>query len=98
MLLIIWGRFNDLNHASFKFGGRDDVIHASKTIEQKIKEDPYMQTTIDMSPIGGKDVSVYLRHRYMATCLGKAIHQEIVADNPVAILWHSVFNYVHQLF
>jgi chromosomal replication initiator protein len=32
-----------------KFGGRDHstVIHASKTIEKKIKEDPYMQTTID---------------------------------------------------
>jgi chromosomal replication initiator protein len=32
-----------------KFGGRDHstVIHASKTIEKKIKEDPYMQTTIE---------------------------------------------------
>jgi chromosomal replication initiator protein len=32
-----------------KFGGRDHstVIHASKTIERKIKEDPYMQTTIE---------------------------------------------------
>jgi chromosomal replication initiator protein len=32
-----------------KFGGRDHstVIHASKTIEKKIKEDPYMQNTID---------------------------------------------------
>jgi chromosomal replication initiator protein len=32
-----------------KFGGRDHstVIHASKTIERRIKEDPYMQTTID---------------------------------------------------
>src|SRR3989304_8646939 len=31
-----------------KFGGRDHstVIHASKTIEKKIKEDPYMLTTI----------------------------------------------------
>ena len=29
--------------------GRDHstVIHASKTIEKKIKEDPYMQTTIE---------------------------------------------------
>ena len=34
-----------------KFGGRDHstVIHASKTIEKKIKEDPYMQTTIESS-------------------------------------------------
>ena len=33
----------------FKFGGRDHstVIHASKTIEQKIKLDPYMQATIE---------------------------------------------------
>src|SRR6516164_10736467 len=32
-----------------KFGGRDHstVIHASKTIEKKIKEDPYMQPTIE---------------------------------------------------
>jgi chromosomal replication initiator protein len=32
-----------------KFGGRDHstVIHASKTIEKKIKEDPYMQTTVE---------------------------------------------------
>jgi chromosomal replication initiator protein len=32
-----------------KFGGRDHstVIHASKTIERKIKEDPQMQTTIE---------------------------------------------------
>lgn len=32
-----------------KFGGRDHstVIHASKTIEKKIKDDPYMQTTIE---------------------------------------------------
>jgi chromosomal replication initiator protein len=32
-----------------KFGGRDHstVIHASKTIEKKIKEDPYMQSTIE---------------------------------------------------
>jgi chromosomal replication initiator protein len=32
-----------------KFGGRDHstVIHASKSIEKKIKEDPYMQTTIE---------------------------------------------------
>lgn len=32
-----------------KFGGRDHstVIHASKTIERKIKEDPYMLTTIE---------------------------------------------------
>jgi chromosomal replication initiator protein len=32
-----------------KFGGRDHstVIHASKTIEKKLKEDPYMQTTIE---------------------------------------------------
>jgi len=32
-----------------KFGGRDHstVIHASKTIEKKIKEDPYMLTTIE---------------------------------------------------
>src|SRR5262245_35092052 len=32
-----------------KFGGRDHstVIHASKTIEKKIKEDPYMRTTIE---------------------------------------------------
>jgi chromosomal replication initiator protein len=32
-----------------KFGGRDHstVIHASKTIEKKIKQDPYMQTTIE---------------------------------------------------
>ena len=30
-------------------GGRDHstVIHASKTIERKIKEDPHMQTTIE---------------------------------------------------
>lgn len=33
----------------YKFGGRDHstVIHASKTIEKKIKEDPYMQATIE---------------------------------------------------
>ncbi|MEK7782546.1 MAG: helix-turn-helix domain-containing protein, partial [Candidatus Binatota bacterium] len=33
----------------YKFGGRDHstVIHASKTIERKIKEDPYMQATIE---------------------------------------------------
>src|ERR671918_745597 len=32
-----------------KFGGRDHstVIHASKSIEKKIKDDPYMQTTIE---------------------------------------------------
>jgi chromosomal replication initiator protein len=32
-----------------KFGGRDHstVIHASKTIEKKIKDDPYMQSTIE---------------------------------------------------
>jgi chromosomal replication initiator protein len=32
-----------------KFGGRDHstVIHASKTIERKMKEDPHMQTTIE---------------------------------------------------
>jgi chromosomal replication initiator protein len=32
-----------------KFGGRDHstVIHASKTIERKLKEDPYMLTTIE---------------------------------------------------
>ena len=32
-----------------KFGGRDHstVIHASRTIERKIKEDPHMQTTIE---------------------------------------------------
>ncbi|MDZ4345578.1 MAG: chromosomal replication initiator protein DnaA, partial [Candidatus Binatia bacterium] len=32
-----------------KFGGRDHstVIHASKTIEKKIKQDPYMLTTIE---------------------------------------------------
>ena len=32
-----------------KFGGRDHstVIHASKAIERRIKEDPYMQTTIE---------------------------------------------------
>jgi chromosomal replication initiator protein len=32
-----------------KFGGRDHstVIHASKTVERKIKEDPFMQTTIE---------------------------------------------------
>ena len=32
-----------------KFGGRDHstVIHASKTIEKRIKEDPYMQNTIE---------------------------------------------------
>ena len=32
-----------------KFGGRDHstVIHASKTIERKLKEDPHMQTTIE---------------------------------------------------
>ena len=32
-----------------KFGGRDHstVIHASKTIEQRIKDDPHMQNTID---------------------------------------------------
>jgi len=31
-----------------KFGGRDHstVIHASKTIEKKIKDDPYMQSAI----------------------------------------------------
>jgi chromosomal replication initiator protein len=31
-----------------KFGGRDHstVIHASKTIEKKIKADPYMRSTI----------------------------------------------------
>ena len=33
----------------YKFGGRDHstVIHASKTVEKKIKEDPYMQATIE---------------------------------------------------
>lgn len=33
----------------YKFGGRDHstVIHASKTIERKMKEDPYMQATIE---------------------------------------------------
>ncbi|NIO07082.1 MAG: chromosomal replication initiator protein DnaA [Deltaproteobacteria bacterium] len=33
-----------------KFGGRDHstVIHASKTIEEKIKQDPYVQATIDI--------------------------------------------------
>ncbi|MEK7342145.1 MAG: chromosomal replication initiator protein DnaA [Candidatus Binatota bacterium] len=33
----------------YKFGGRDHstVIHASQTIEKKIKEDPYMQATIE---------------------------------------------------
>lgn len=33
----------------YKFGGRDHstVIHASKTIEKRIKEDPYMQATIE---------------------------------------------------
>lgn len=33
----------------YKFGGRDHstVIHASKSIERRLKEDPYMQTTID---------------------------------------------------
>jgi chromosomal replication initiator protein len=33
----------------YKFGGRDHstVIHASKTIEKRIKEDPYMQNTIE---------------------------------------------------
>jgi len=33
----------------YKFGGRDHstVIHASKTIEKKMKEDPYMQATIE---------------------------------------------------
>ena len=32
-----------------KFGGRDHstVIHASKTIEKQIKDDPYMQNTIE---------------------------------------------------
>ena len=32
-----------------KFGGRDHstVIHASKTVERKIKEDPNMQTTVE---------------------------------------------------
>lgn len=32
-----------------KFGGRDHstVIHASRTIEKRIKDDPYMQTTIE---------------------------------------------------
>ena len=32
-----------------KFGGRDHstVIHASKTIERRIKEDPHMQNTIE---------------------------------------------------
>ena len=32
-----------------KFGGRDHstVIHASRTIERKIKEDPNMQSTIE---------------------------------------------------
>jgi chromosomal replication initiator protein len=33
----------------YKFGGRDHstVIHASKTIEKRLKEDPYLQTAID---------------------------------------------------
>ncbi|MBI2985725.1 MAG: chromosomal replication initiator protein DnaA [Deltaproteobacteria bacterium] len=33
----------------YKFGGRDHstVIHASKTVERKMKEDPYMQATIE---------------------------------------------------
>jgi chromosomal replication initiator protein len=33
----------------YKFGGRDHstVIHASKAIERRIKDDPYMQTTIE---------------------------------------------------
>ena len=33
-----------------KFGGRDHstVIHASKSIEEKIKKDPYIQTTIEL--------------------------------------------------
>jgi chromosomal replication initiator protein len=33
----------------YKFGGRDHstVIHASKAIEKRIKDDPYMQTTIE---------------------------------------------------
>jgi chromosomal replication initiator protein len=33
----------------YKFGGRDHstVIHASKTIEKKIKEDPYIQATVE---------------------------------------------------
>jgi chromosomal replication initiator protein len=33
----------------YKFGGRDHstVIHASKAVERRLKEDPYMQTTID---------------------------------------------------
>jgi chromosomal replication initiator protein len=33
----------------YKFGGRDHstVIHASKSIEKKIKEDPHMQATIE---------------------------------------------------
>jgi chromosomal replication initiator protein len=33
----------------YKFGGRDHstVIHAAKTIEKKIKEDPHMEATID---------------------------------------------------
>ncbi len=33
-----------------KFGGRDHstVIHAAKTIKEKIKEDPYVQATIDI--------------------------------------------------
>ena len=33
----------------YKFGGRDHstVIHASKVVEKKIKEDPYMQATIE---------------------------------------------------
>ncbi len=33
-----------------KFGGRDHstVIHAAKTIKEKIKEDPYVQDTIDI--------------------------------------------------
>jgi chromosomal replication initiator protein len=33
----------------YKFGGRDHstVIHASKSIEKRLKEDPYMQTTIE---------------------------------------------------
>jgi chromosomal replication initiator protein len=32
-----------------KFGGRDHstVIHAAKTIERKLKEDPQMQSTIE---------------------------------------------------
>lgn len=33
----------------YKFGGKDHstVIHASKTIEKKMKEDPYMQATVE---------------------------------------------------